>query len=158
MRVCNTCGEEKPLHEYYKNGKCKHSGAVAHRLDCKVCYNIGRKLDKKKHKKFANNTRHRVADMYEPVLSISEWRAVMVLFKGECAYCGHVPSKRGERLTKDHIVAVSKGGNSSRANIVPACEKCNCSKGNRDINDWYPRQPFYSAERLGKIRGVSCLI
>ena len=39
--------------------------------------------------------------------------------------------KMVEYLSKDHIIPISKGGNNTRENIVPACITCNSSKGNK---------------------------
>ena len=44
-----------------------------------------------------------------------------------CQYC----SRRGERLTVDHIVPRSRGGETSWTNVVAACLRCNLKKGNR---------------------------
>ncbi|MDD2479708.1 MAG: HNH endonuclease [Victivallaceae bacterium] len=48
------------------------------------------------------------------------------LQKGICHYCGEkFPS---DQLTMDHIVPVSRGGRSNKANIVPCCKECNNDK------------------------------
>ena len=46
--------------------------------------------------------------------------------KGVCHYCGRKfpPSE----LTMDHIVPLSRGGRSTKGNIVPCCKECNNSK------------------------------
>ena len=41
VRMCGTCGETKPLSEFYKDGKDKE-GNVKYRRDCKDCYRITR--------------------------------------------------------------------------------------------------------------------
>ena len=52
------------------------------------------------------------------------WRNI--LQRGECHYCRkHVAPSA---LTMDHIVPVSRGGTSTRGNIVPACGACNKTK------------------------------
>ncbi len=46
--------------------------------------------------------------------------------KGICYYCGRtVPPKA---LTMDHIVPISRGGRSTKGNVVTACKKCNNAK------------------------------
>lgn len=52
------------------------------------------------------------------------WRAQIQ--KGVCHYCGgkFPPSE----LTMDHIVPLSRGGHSTKGNIVPCCKACNNSK------------------------------
>ncbi len=48
------------------------------------------------------------------------------LEKGECYYCGQNFAKKD--LTMDHIVPVSRGGKSTRGNVVVACKPCNSDK------------------------------
>lgn len=36
-RVCGTCGQLKPVDEFYKDGKAPE-GKVRYRRDCKECY------------------------------------------------------------------------------------------------------------------------
>ena len=46
--------------------------------------------------------------------------------KGVCGYCGQsIPP--GE-LTMDHIVPVSRGGKSTKGNVIPSCKTCNNKK------------------------------
>lgn len=44
-----------------------------------------------------------------------------------CLYCGesHVPA----RLTRDHVIPTSRGGEDTWANVVTACSRCNFHKG-----------------------------
>jgi len=57
-----------------------------------------------------------------------------------CVYCG-----ANEKLSTDHIIPKSRAGVDPRIkalldssdNCVSACRKCNSSKGNRDIFEWY---------------------
>jgi 5-methylcytosine-specific restriction enzyme A len=46
--------------------------------------------------------------------------------KGKCYYCDSpVPPKD---LTMEHIVPISRGGKSTKSNVVPACKECNTKK------------------------------
>ena len=46
--------------------------------------------------------------------------------KGVCHYCHRaVPPKE---LTMDHIVPISRGGRSTKGNVVTACKECNNAK------------------------------
>lgn len=46
--------------------------------------------------------------------------------KGRCHYCGAAaPAKE---LTMDHIVPISRGGRSTKGNVVPCCKRCNTLK------------------------------
>jgi len=46
--------------------------------------------------------------------------------RGICYYCGAKVGR--ENLTMDHVIPLSRGGTSSRDNIVPACKECNNKK------------------------------
>lgn len=66
--------------------------------------------------------------------------------KGCCYYCempfskGRVPGEfydtRYIQRTRDHIIALDRGGNNSGKNIVPACEECNHLKANRLLEEF----------------------
>ena len=48
------------------------------------------------------------------------------LAKGVCYYCGSRISTK--ELTMDHIVPISRGGKTTKGNVVPACKTCNNAK------------------------------
>ena len=48
------------------------------------------------------------------------------LAQGTCHWCGKQFTP--DELTMDHIVPVTRGGKSSRNNVVPACKECNSRK------------------------------
>ena len=52
------------------------------------------------------------------------WRSL--LDKGFCHYCGK--KFPPEELSMDHIVPVSRGGKSTKGNIVACCKECNNAK------------------------------
>ena len=149
LKVCSFCGVEKPIEDFPKNG-VDSCGRTKYRDDCKVCYNIRRRENrtKKKHTDFIGGQKRRGED--SPEFSHQEWKESVIFFGGECAYCGGTPRK-GQRLTRDHLVPVSVGGRTVQSNIVPACSSCNSSKGAEDFKDWYMKQPFFSQERLNRI-------
>jgi len=54
--------------------------------------------------------------------------------RGVCYYCGkRVPP---EELTMDHRIPLSRGGLSTRENIVCACKSCNTKKKNLSPLEW----------------------
>jgi 5-methylcytosine-specific restriction endonuclease McrA len=53
-------------------------------------------------------------------------RAVFARDGFSCQYCG-----AGQRLTVDHVVPRSRGGDSSWTNVVTSCAPCNLRKGDR---------------------------
>ena len=48
-----------------------------------------------------------------------------------CQYC----SRRGEKLTVDHVMPRSRGGQTTWTNVVAACLRCNLFKGNRTLEE-----------------------
>ena len=66
-----------------------------------------------------------------------------------CAYCGE-----GGDMQIEHIEPISKGGAHDIGNIVPACSECNSNKRDREMEEWYRSQPFFSELRLHRIRLV----
>ena len=83
----------------------------------------------------------------EAGLNFEDWKAVLTEFNYQCAYCGAT-----EGLEQDHAVSVSDGGTYTVGNIVPACRRCNASKGNSDIFAWYEKQDFFDNERCKHLR------
>jgi len=57
-------------------------------------------------------------------LTPRQWRMIQAAYHYRCAYCHRKP----RRLTKDHVVPISKGGGHTASNIVPACRSCNAKK------------------------------
>ncbi len=55
--------------------------------------------------------------------SAEAWRQMLELFGNRCLCCG-----RTERITKDHIVPITRGGTDDIQNIQPLCIWCNKSK------------------------------
>lgn len=62
-----------------------------------------------------------------------EWQALKATYRHRCAYC-----HRRRRLTIDHVVPLSRGGWHTASNIVPACQSCNSSKGDREAPTYQP--------------------
>lgn len=43
-RICGTCGEQKPVECFYRDGK-DHNGKIRYRRDCKDCYKKTRMIE-----------------------------------------------------------------------------------------------------------------
>ena len=84
---------------------------------------------KQKHKSTMYTRMRRAArkGAAEIVLTLEQWEAVKRVYRNKCAYCG-----REAKLTLDHVVALTRGGNHTVQNAVPACLSCNASKGVRE--------------------------
>lgn len=86
----------------------------------------------------------------------AKWRVELIERCGnECYYCGiegdrpedwvwdeahqsyWLPvSTRREMLVREHMVPKSRGGSDKPENIVPACRKCNSTKGTKTVEEW----------------------
>jgi len=81
--------------------------------------------------------------------------ARFAIWGDRCAFCGadatHQRNHGRQRLTVEHVLALTKGGLDEASNIIPACTACNSSKNNSPIEDWYRKQPFFTEARWRKI-------
>lgn len=67
------------------------------------------------------------------------------LSQGICHYCGRIfPAKD---LTMDHLLPVSRGGSSSKGNIVACCKECNTRKRDMLPAEW---EDFLSERKKNK--------
>lgn len=74
----------------------------------------------------------------------------------QCVYCGSPEVKRW-----DHLLPISKGGETVLGNIVPSCQRCDDSKRDDYFDDWIKSDVKYSPksrevkdidERIRKIK------
>ncbi|MCB1278444.1 HNH endonuclease [Prosthecobacter sp.] len=67
----------------------------------------------------------------------------------KCIYCAEKTAKRW-----DHLYPVSKGGDTSLGNLVPACDSCDDSKQDKTLDEWSQSNAKYrpSATRLVAIK------
>ena len=79
-------------------------------------------------------------------VTANEWSSILQKFNYSCAYCGATGA-----LTMDHVLAIHNGGTNTVHNIVPACKRCNSSKGTQEVSSWYSQQSFYTEEQLNKV-------
>jgi 5-methylcytosine-specific restriction endonuclease McrA len=70
--------------------------------------------------------------------SLAQWHGRVSYYAWRCFYCR--VELTAETLTKDHRIPLSKGGSDWAANLVPACQRCNCSKSDRPL----PKSKFPS--------------
>lgn len=166
---CNVCHRVKSTAEFGKKGT-RLNGA------CRACENVRSKVSKAatgyykrpeviSHRNEYKNTLNRTRYATDPdfrakeiarchdrrsitkgTLTPKQWHEACAAFNLRCAYCGTETN-----LTMDHVVPVTKYGETCASNIVPACKQCNSSKSNKDVVEWYTTQPFYSKERLENV-------
>jgi hypothetical protein len=81
-----------------------------------------------------------------------EWVDCKEYFDNSCAYCGMSEIEHKEiynqQLHKEHVDC---NGSDDLGNCVPSCKRCNTSKHQFDIEEWYKKQEFFSEEKLDKI-------
>ena len=80
------------------------------------------------------------------LFTADQWDKCKIYFNNSCAYCGEVSP-----LEQDHFLAISKNGEYTKDNIVPACKACNVRKRDHDFFIWYPKYKHYSKKREKKI-------
>jgi HNH endonuclease len=64
-----------------------------------------------------------------------------VLATGPCVYCGEAATD------VDHIRPLARGGDEARHNLVPACQRCNQSKGHKLLTGWDRAKVEFAAAR-----------
>jgi 5-methylcytosine-specific restriction endonuclease McrA len=74
-------------------------------------------------------------DRVEHDLGAEQWDAIRQAWGG-CAYCGREEAS----LQRDCVLALSRGGRYTLANVVPACRSCNTSKCNDEVTGWLRRK------------------
>lgn len=89
-------------------------------------------------------------------LTLQQKAERFALFGDRCAFCGvdakHPRNHGLAQLTVEHVLALSKGGLDEAANVIPACDRCNSSKNDRPVEEWFRRQPFFTEARWKLIR------
>lgn len=90
-------------------------------------------------------------------INLKEWKECKEYFNNECAYCGlpieeHWVNIKGEMKLGDfHKEHVIHNGENDLSNCVPACKECNCQKWQNLLENWYPKQEFYSEDKYKKV-------
>jgi 5-methylcytosine-specific restriction endonuclease McrA len=89
---------------------------------------------------FYAQRRHRALKMGAQICDFTheDWQDLKRQYQGCCAYCGEKP----KILTQDHVIPLAKGGNHTKANIVPACQPCNSRK---NVNPAPPIHPKFAS-------------
>ena len=118
MRVCNICGESKPLTEYYINNKGNYHGK------CKPCY------IKKKQEKY-DPIKQRDSNLKRCYgIGIKEYDILLEQQGGVCAVCGTDDPKgrqSGRGKVKDFYVDHNHDTGEVRGLL---CNACNRALGN----------------------------
>jgi len=84
--------------------------------------------------KVAALTARRSAQKRNLPVDLTAEDARRILAVGRCFYCGQ-NFPRSE-FTLDHFLPLSKGGGTTKANIIAACQPCNSSKGTKEPGEF----------------------
>jgi len=121
--------------EYYERTKDRF-------LEHRRAYDKKYSSENKDKKNISTQKRRAKIDQLPYTLTSNEWNQTKSHFNNCCCYCGEeLP------LTKDHFIPIGNSGGYTKENIVPACSKCNSSKGEKSFSTWYPQHKDYSKER-----------
>ena len=103
---------------------------------------------------FNSNYRRRIKEQNQgDGINKDQWLEMMEYFGFRCAYSGkYIGGKENQNIRSiDHIKPLNKGGKHEVWNCVPMDRGLNSSKQDKDMEEWYQEQDFYSEERLQKI-------
>lgn len=130
MPECELCRHDKPAEDFLA-GKAKKPSRA-----CGACRGKRQAAHKRDYyRKMAPDKRHtlthkRRAESYGVEHAEYSRGEILRRWRWACCYC----PARATHL--DHVVPLSKGGSDTESNIVPACAKCNLSKGAKSLADW----------------------
>jgi flagellar biosynthesis GTPase FlhF len=125
--------------ECKKQYNLKHSESIK---QYQKQYRLNNSEEKRIHNRKRKALKRQLLATYDNI----QWEKTLKYFSDKCAYCGEE-----KPLIQEHFIALSKGGEYTHNNIIPACQSCNVSKYNKDFFVWYKEQSFYSKAREKKI-------
>lgn len=115
-----------------------------------------RSTPKGKAIKSSSNRTRKVRKMgIDAKLTNSQWLEALYVYGRNCIYCG----TDCVNPTIDHVVPLSKGGDHTLENVVPACSLCNTQKFNHPVDTFLYR---YSHDRgaflIKRLSGLAQLV
>lgn len=73
--------------------------------------------------------------------TIDEWQSLLAKYGNQCLRCGTT-----KRLSFDHVIPITKGGENTIENAQPLCVPCNCFKAKRCFDYRLPNQALLQAD------------
>ena len=121
MSSCKPCGHVYNLAWQRKNPECHRSRnrrwQIANPERVREAVNKRRALQR-------NATRAHI--------DARDWERLVRRYNNRCAYCGI----NSESMQQDHIIPISRGGDHTIGNVLPACPLCNQSKKAMFLVEW----------------------
>lgn len=71
-----------------------------------------------------------------------EWRRLVRRYRHLCAYCGG----NEDGIHMDHVIPLSRGGRHAIGNVLPACQRCNLTKGAKLVAEWKRDEAAWSQD------------
>lgn len=162
MKICVKCKIEKPVNiEFFHKNKATKDGW---QTVCRECNRSSsrerqarRRADPEKKKillrekrRYSKSEKGRESKRLASVIdnhirrqreisvawdwSLSDWEDCKDYWNHACAYCGD----RNSKLTQDHFIPLASPEctGTIKTNMIPACARCNASKGQLDARQW----------------------
>lgn len=101
------------------------------------------------------NVSRGLREIVAPVQTMADrdWNELLEEFHGCCAFCGEGSTRENRGIVPDHLIPATEHGELVLGNVVPACQRCNDSRGNGDWQSYITARFSDSAsERIAEIQ------
>jgi 5-methylcytosine-specific restriction endonuclease McrA len=118
---CGACGEYFPRTGFHAEKRT----ILGIKTTCKKCHNAcnvaSRDKDNKRKKAVIYEAARRARKAGgEGVVNDGDWQRLVEILGNACLKCGSL-----DKITQDHVVPLSKGGQHHPTNLQPLCRTCN---------------------------------
>jgi len=135
---CIECGTEKNKEDYKKHKLSITEQKQKYYTENKVkiisnvtAWNKEHPKQRSKYMVLENIKRRAKINNADNNFKRKDWLNVLKVFDNKCCYCSS-----DIKLSIDHFIPLTKKGNHTKNNIVPACMVCNNRKNNKDTYTW----------------------
>jgi 5-methylcytosine-specific restriction endonuclease McrA len=126
MKLCFLCMQFVARQAFQRHRLTRDTGLILTEV-CEPCY----RRTKNKIDEYNREARKHGG---QASLKVSEWLEKLRDTQGHCSYC-----QKDVGLTElviEHVIPLSRGGDNTAENVVPACAACNSLKGVKDSHTW----------------------